>query len=73
VIEFGFGLGDLSVSEGSLSMKKPKVEVLCPKIRELDGDFSDILGWSFCLVHHDATGRITYCSKFKKTTKLDSV
>ena len=56
VIEFGFGLGDLSVSEGSLRMKKPQV---CPKIRELDGNFGDVLGWSFCLVHHDAIGRIT--------------
>ena len=41
MIEFGFGLGDLSVSEGSLRMKKPQV---CPKIRELDGNFGDELG-----------------------------
>ena len=44
VIKFGFGLGDLSISEGSLCMKKPQVGVLCPKIRELDCDFGDVLG-----------------------------
>jgi len=43
VIEFGFGLCDLSVSEGSLCMKEPQVGDLCPKIRELDGDFGEIL------------------------------
>ena len=44
VVEFGFRLCDLSISEGSLCMKEPQVRVLCPKIRELDGDFGDILG-----------------------------
>ena len=34
VIEFGFQLCDLSVSEGSLCMKEPQVGVLCPKIQE---------------------------------------
>ena len=44
----------MDVSEGSLCMKEPQVGVLCPKIRELDGDFGDVLGWSFFLVRHDA-------------------
>ena len=35
-------------------MKEPQVGVLCPKIRELDGDFGYVLGWSFFLVRHDA-------------------
>ena len=35
-------------------MKEPQVGVLCPEIRELDGDFGDELGWSFFLVGHDA-------------------
>jgi len=35
-------------------MKEPQVGVLCPKIREIDGDFPDILGWNFFLVPHDA-------------------
>jgi len=35
-------------------MKEPQVRVLCPEIRELDGDFGDELGLSFFLVGHDA-------------------
>ena len=35
-------------------MKEPQVGVLCPEIRELDGDFGDELGWSFFPVGHDA-------------------
>ena len=35
-------------------MMEPQDGVLCPEIRELDGDFSDELGWSFFLVCHDA-------------------
>ena len=35
-------------------MKEPQVGVLCPEIRELDGDFGDELGWSFFLVGNDA-------------------
>ena len=45
---------DLDVSEGSLCMKEAQVVVLCPKIQELDGDFGDVLGWSFFLIRHDA-------------------
>ena len=67
-------------------MKEPQVGVLCPKIRELDGDFGDVLGWSFFLVSHDAqmyhlmfkvlenheTGyRLTVCSKLGVTNIED--
>ena len=31
-----------------------EVGVLCTIIQELDGDFGDVLGWSFLLVRHDA-------------------
>ena len=51
VVEFGFRLCDLGVSEGCLCMKEPQVGVLCPEIRELDGD---LLGWSFFPVGRDA-------------------
>ena len=44
VVEFGFRLCDLSISEGRLCMKAPQVGVLCPEIQELDGDFGDELG-----------------------------
>ena len=54
VVEFGFWLCDLGISEGHLCMKEPQVGVLCPEIRELDGDFGDELGWSFFSVGHDA-------------------
>ena len=39
VVDLGFCLCDLGVSEGRLCMKEPQVGVLCPEIRELDGDF----------------------------------
>ena len=35
-------------------MKEAQAVVLCPKIQELDGDFGDVLGWSFFLIRHDA-------------------
>ena len=54
VVEFGFRLCYLGVSEGRLCMKEPQVGVLCPEIRELDEDFGDELGWSFFPVGHDA-------------------
>ena len=41
-------------TEVRLCMKEPQVGVLCPEIRELDGDFGDELGWSFFPVGHDA-------------------
>jgi len=56
----------LGVSEGRLCMKEPQVGILCPEIRELDGDFGDKLGWSFFLVGHDAR---MYHLKFKVLRK----
>ena len=51
VIELGFGLCDLSVSEGSLHMKEQQVGVLCPKIGSLMATFGTYLVgvsfWSF--------------------------
>ena len=35
-------------------MKEPQVGVLCPEVRELDGDFGDELDQSFFSVGHDA-------------------
>ena len=47
-------------------MKEPQVGVLCPEIRELEGDFGDELGWSFFLVGYDAR---MYHLKFKVLRK----
>ena len=52
VVEFGFWLCDFwrpPLHEGTTGRG-----VLCPEIRELDGDFGDELGWSFFSVGHDA-------------------
>ena len=60
VVEFGFRLCDLGVSEGRLYMKEPQVGVLCPEIWELDGDFDDKLSWSFFPVGHEGFRIIVY-------------
>ena len=43
MIEFGLRLSNLGVPEGGLSVQKPKIRVIRPKIWKFDGQFCDEL------------------------------
>ena len=43
MIEFGLRLSNLGVPEGGLSVQKPKIRVICPKIWEFDRQLCDEL------------------------------